>query len=124
RACRDPWRNRGHDCSAFLLKSRVLYCSFCRCAGRLAQLVEHRLYTPAVRGSSPLPPTIDTVEIDESRSSGDNSVDSDISNLKSASPPRGVVVQLVRPLPCHGRGRGFESRPPPHPSLALRASYG
>ena len=25
--------------------------------GRLAQLVEHRLYTPAVRGSSPLPPT-------------------------------------------------------------------
>src|SRR5829696_5397311 len=25
-------------------------------AGRLAQLVEHRLYTPAVRGSSPLPP--------------------------------------------------------------------
>ena len=23
----------------------------------------------------------------------------------------GVVVQLVRILPCHGRGRGFESRP-------------
>ena len=26
-------------------------------AGRLAQLVEHRLYTPAVTGSSPVPPT-------------------------------------------------------------------
>jgi hypothetical protein len=25
--------------------------------GRLAQLVEHRLYTPAVTGSSPVPPT-------------------------------------------------------------------
>ncbi len=23
----------------------------------------------------------------------------------------GSVVQLVRMLPCHGRGRGFESRP-------------
>ena len=22
-----------------------------------------------------------------------------------------MVVQLVRTLPCHGRGRGFESRP-------------
>ncbi len=26
-------------------------------AGRLAQLVEHRLYTPGVTGSSPVPPT-------------------------------------------------------------------
>ena len=26
-------------------------------AGRLAQLVEHRLYTPAVTGSNPVPPT-------------------------------------------------------------------
>jgi hypothetical protein len=24
---------------------------------------------------------------------------------------KGSVVQLVRMLPCHGRGRGFESRP-------------
>jgi hypothetical protein len=23
----------------------------------------------------------------------------------------GAVAQLVRALPCHGRGRGFESRP-------------
>jgi hypothetical protein len=25
-------------------------------------------------------------------------------------PPPGIVAQLVRALPCHGRGRGFESR--------------
>ncbi len=28
--------------------------------------------------------------------------------------PFGAVVQLVRMLPCHGRGRGFESRPVRH----------
>lgn len=86
--------------------------------GRLAQLVEHRLYTPAVRGSSPLPPTSVTVEInDDSRSSGDNSVSFDVSNRKLAIPLRGVVVQLVRTLACHARGRGFESRPPRHLSF-------
>lgn len=30
----------------------------------------------------------------------------------------GVVAQLVRALPCHGRGRGFESRSPRHTHLA------
>jgi hypothetical protein len=84
--------------------------------GRLAQLVEHRLYTPAVTGSSPVSPTTYT--------GGDwrladrmvtNPItQSEIANLKAASPLRGVVVQLVRTLPCHGRGRGFESRPPRH----------
>src|SRR4029078_12025200 len=29
---------------------------------------------------------------------------------------RGGVAQLVRALPCHGRGRGFESRRSRHPS--------
>jgi hypothetical protein len=32
------------------------YAKMVRC-GRLAQLVEHRLYTPGVTGSSPVPPT-------------------------------------------------------------------
>ena len=39
-------------------------------------------------------------------------------DLKSATARRmqhrGDVVQLVRTLPCHGRGREFESRRPRH----------
>src|SRR5580692_10185078 len=41
----------------------------------------------------------------------------------------GDVVQLVRTLPCHGRGRGFESRRPRHsfprlaPRMAPRRSF-
>ena len=51
------------------------------CFGRLAQLVEHLVYTEGVKGSSPLLPT-----------------------KKS-----GGVAQLVRAIACHAIGRGFES---------------
>ena len=49
--------------------------------GRLAQLVEHLVYTEGVKGSSPLLPT----------------------------KKYGGVAQLVRARACHARGRGFES---------------
>ena len=48
--------------------------------GRLAQLVEHLVYTERVIGSSPLPPTIQC----------------------------GGVAQLVRAPACHAGGRRFE----------------
>ena len=51
--------------------------------GRLAQLVEHLVYTEGVKGSSPLLPT-----------------------KKNQS---GGVAQLVRAIACHAIGRGFES---------------
>ena len=36
----------------------------------------------------------------------------------------GDVVQLVRTLPCHGRGRGFESRRPRHSYQTTCADFG
>ena len=50
--------------------------------GSIAQLGEHLPYKQRVTGSSPVVPTI-----------------------------CGSVVQLVRTLACHARGRGFESLP-------------
>src|SRR6266851_4303959 len=35
----------------------------------------------------------------------------------------GDVVQLVRTLPCHGRGRGFESRRPRHSFQPLAEKF-
>jgi hypothetical protein len=40
--------------------------------------------------------------------------------LKGYTLHAGDVVQLVRTLPCHGRGRGFESRRPRHILKQLR----
>ncbi len=57
--------------------------------GSLAQLGEHLPYKQRVTGSSPVTPTIFT----------------DFGAFY------GPVVQLVRTLACHARGRGFE----PHP---------
>gem|GEM_PF-3515054 len=54
-----------------------------RC-GHIAQLVERLNGIQEVRGSSPLMST---------------------DSLRS-----GIVAQLVRALPCQGRGRGFKSR--------------
>ena len=60
------------------------------CVGRLAQRLERSVYTRKVEGSNPSVPTKWRITL-----SGD-------------------VVQLVRTLPCHGRGREFESRRPRH----------
>ena len=53
--------------------------------GTIAQLGEHLPYKQGVTGSSPVVPTI-----------------------------VGLVVQLVRTLACHARGRGFEPHPGRH----------
>ena len=53
--------------------------------GRIAQLGEHLPYKQGVIGSIPIVPT-----------------------------KYGLVVQLVRMLACHARGRGFESHPGRH----------
>ena len=53
--------------------------------GSIAQLGERLPYKQDVIGSSPITPTISWIN--------------------------GLVVQLVRMLACHARGRGFESLP-------------
>ena len=57
--------------------------------GSIAQLGEHLPYKQRVIGSSPIVPTIGVQQ----------------------HPKCGPVVQLVRTLACHARGRGFESHP-------------
>ena len=60
--------------------------------GSIAQLGEHLPYKQRVTGSSPVVPT------------------------------NGLVVQLVRTLACHARGRGFEPHPGRH--ICLCSSVG
>ena len=61
--------------------------------GSIAQLGERLPYKQDVTGSSPVTPTI------------------------TIQQQYGPVVQLVRTLACHARGRGFE----PHPDRQLSA---
>ena len=58
--------------------------------GSIAQLGEHLPYKQRVTGSSPVVPTT-----------------------------FGLVVQLVRTLACHARGRGFDSHPGRHKNAEL-----
>src|ERR1022692_283125 len=68
--------------------------------GRLAQRLENPVYTRKVVRSNRTSPPI-------------------------RCPYRGDVVQLVRTLPCHGRGREFESRRPRHSFQSLtRCPFG
>jgi hypothetical protein len=64
-----------------------------KCAGRLAQRLERSVYTRKVVRSNRTVPTI---------------------CAQYRTTLSGDVVQLVRTLPCHGRGREFESRRPRH----------
>ena len=65
---------------------------FCK-DGSIAQLGEHLPYKQRVIGSSPIVPTI-----------------------------YGLVVQLVRTLACHARGRGFDSHPGRHLNASVAQS--
>ena len=69
------------------------------CVGSLAQLGEHLPYKQRVTGSSPVAPTNFLIKLDVATD-----------KLLSVA-VLGLVVQLVRTLACHARGRGFE----PHP---------
>ena len=87
--------------------------------GRLAQLVRApalqaggRRFEPCTAHHSKVEKKLELVQKEEV--SGDGSCQS-VQKV-------GDVVQLVRTLPCHGRGRGFESRRPRHSFQALAES--
>ena len=44
-----------------------------------------------------------------------------MTHIQSVENTLGDVAQLVRALPCHGRGRGFEPRRPRH---SFQSTYG
>ena len=71
--------------------------------GSLAQLGEHLPYKQGVIGSSPIVPTKDLSESESPDYVHANCMDI-----------CGPVVQLVRTLACHARGRGFEPLPGRH----------
>ena len=71
------------------------------CVGRLAQRLERSVYTRKVVRSNRTVPTI---------------------RAQHRITLSGDVVQLVRTLPCHGRGREFESRRPRHSFEAFAES--
>src|SRR5450631_4340184 len=68
---------------------------------------------------------LDSVEKMEAGEKVDSSERQQILRLSvSRRKESGDVAQLVRALPCHGRGRGFEPRRPRHETLQRAARLG
>jgi hypothetical protein len=86
-----PFRARAGATSLRVDASRRFLYDELELVGRLAQRLERSVYTRKVVRSNRTVPTTVTLQ-----------------------PFSGDVVQLVRTLPCHGRGREFESRRPRH----------